>query len=250
MAKKLLTKEAVTTAAEAVEPAATRKQPMRSARRAQPPAAGTVSEPAQDIKAAAAMSGAKRQKVFKPSKPAAASQEGGVPAGPRYFLLKSEPDVFGIDHLAASPDQTSHWDGVRNFQARNIMQTMRRGERCFFYHSSCKQPGIVGIVEVVREAYPDHTSWDPNSEYYDAKSIEDKPRWFMVDVKLVERLQRLISLEELKKHDAPELADMVLLNRGRLSVQPVTPAQWQLVLDLAKQTPDSEHGVAPTASRC
>ncbi len=151
-----------------------------------------------------------------------------------HWLMKSEPDVYGIDDLAAQPDQTDHWDGVRNYQARNMMRDqMKKGDKVFFYHSNCKTPGIVGIARVVREGYPDFTAFDPRSKYYDPKSSPDNPRWYMVDIKLERRLKRVITLEELKRHR--ELADMPLLRRGnRLSVMPVTPEQWKFILALEK----------------
>ncbi|OGT18774.1 MAG: EVE domain-containing protein [Gammaproteobacteria bacterium RBG_16_57_12] len=149
-----------------------------------------------------------------------------------YWLMKSEPDVFGIDDLAQRPGQTEHWDGVRNYQARNMMRDqMRRGDRVLFYHSSCKTPGIAGIAEVVRAAYPDHTSWDARSPHYDPKSSPEQPRWLMVDVRLVRKFRRTISLEELKQH--PGLKGMPLLKRGnRLSVMPVSAQEWELILEL------------------
>ena len=148
------------------------------------------------------------------------------------WLFKSEPDTFGIDDLEAQPDRTDHWDGVRNYQARNFMRDdMAVGDQGFFYHSNTKEPGIVGIVEIVRAAYPDHTALDPESPYYDPKSDPDNPRWYMVDVRLVRRLARTITLAELKAH--PELADMPLVKKGnRLSVMPVTPEQWDFILAL------------------
>jgi len=147
-----------------------------------------------------------------------------------YWLVKSEPDVFGIDHLQAKPDQTEHWDGVRNYQARNMMRDeMKLGDQIFFYHSNAKVPGIVGVVKVVREAYPDFTSWDPESNYYDPKSSADKPRWFMVDIKFVRKFNRTISLAELKAN--PLLADMALVRKGcRLSIMPVSQDDWGNIL--------------------
>ena len=148
-----------------------------------------------------------------------------------HWLFKSEPDVFGIDHLAARPDATEHWDGVRNYQARNFMRQMQVGDLAFFYHSNCNPPGIVGIVEVVRAAYPDHTAWDPESKYHDPASTPDNPRWFMVDVKYVRHLPRTITLRELK--EKTELAELPLIRRGnRLSIMPVTKAQWDFILSL------------------
>lgn len=150
-----------------------------------------------------------------------------------FWLLKSEPDTFGIDHLAARPDATEHWDGVRNYQARNMLRDgMQVGDRAFFYHSNCPLPGIVGIVRIVRAGYPDHTAFDPESTYYDPRSDPDNPRWYMVDVRLERRLRRTLALEELKGHAGP-LGDLPLLRRGnRLSVMPVDEAQWHYILEL------------------
>ncbi len=149
-----------------------------------------------------------------------------------YWLFKSEPDVFGIDDLAAQPDQTDHWDGVRNYQARNFMRDqMAAGDQGFFYHSNTKEPGIVGIVEIVRAGYPDHTAFDPEDPHYDPKSDPDNPRWYMVDVRFVRRLARTITLAELK--DRPELEGLPLVRKGnRLSVMPVSPEYWSAILAL------------------
>jgi len=141
-----------------------------------------------------------------------------------YWLMKSEPEVYGIDHLAVEPKRTDHWDGVRNYQARNMMRdVMRRGDLAFFYHSNCQPPGIVGIIEIVREGYPDPTAFDPESKYFDPKSDPDEPRWYMVDVRLKKRFRKMVTLPELRDH-AAELDDLALLRRGnRLSVMPVPP---------------------------
>lgn len=149
-----------------------------------------------------------------------------------YWLMKSEPETFGIDDLQNRAGQTEHWDGVRNYQARNMMRDMMKiGDGVFFYHSNCDEPGIAGIAEIVREAYPDFTAIDPDSQYFDPKSSPDNPRWFMVDVRLIRKLQRTITLKELKNH--PELQDLALLKRGnRLSVIPVSEQQWQFILEL------------------
>jgi len=149
----------------------------------------------------------------------------------RYWLMKSEPDVFGIDDLAAAPRKTTAWWGVRNYQARNFMRDqMRLRDQAFFYHSSCDEPGIAGIVEVSRLAYPDATQFDPKGEYFDPKSTLENPRWLNVDVKLM-RKTRLISLKELREH--PELASMRVLQRGnRLSITPVDPKEWKFILRL------------------
>jgi predicted RNA-binding protein with PUA-like domain len=149
-----------------------------------------------------------------------------------YWLMKSEPTAFGLQDLAARPQQTEHWDGVRNYQARNMMRdAMKCGDLVFLYHSNCPEPGIVGIMEVVRESYPDFTAFDPKSKYFDPKSDNNNPRWFMVDVRLVRALTRTITLHELKQ--TPPLEGMALVRKGnRLSVMPVTPEHWQLILSL------------------
>ena len=150
----------------------------------------------------------------------------------RYWLLKSEPDEFSIDDLAAAKGRTTAWFGVRNYQARNFMRDqMRIGDRAFFYHSSCPEPGIAGIVEITAQAYPDAAQFDRKSPYFDAKATREAPRWVSVDVKLVDKL-RFVSLAELREHAA--LARMRVLQRGnRLSVTPVDPAEWKFVLKLA-----------------
>jgi predicted RNA-binding protein with PUA-like domain len=152
----------------------------------------------------------------------------------KHWLLKSEPDSFSIDDLAAKPRQTTAWDGVRNYQARNLLRdSMKRGDEAFFYHSSCEIPAIAGIVRVVKEGYPDKTAFDPKDDHYDAQSDPSDPRWFVVDVKLVRKLKRLITLEELRRHASDELSDMRLLQRGnRLSVTPVSQLEWEFILTL------------------
>ncbi|MGB5305214.1 MAG: EVE domain-containing protein [Gammaproteobacteria bacterium] len=148
----------------------------------------------------------------------------------KYWLMKSEPDVFGIDDLKAAPGKTEPWDGVRNYQVRNMMRDeMQPGDLAFFYHSNCKQPGIAGIMKITRAGYPDSTAFDPKKKYYDPKSDPDNPRWFMVDVKYVRHMRRVITLAELK--DYPQLSDLPLVRRGnRLSVLPVTKQQWDFIL--------------------
>lgn len=147
-----------------------------------------------------------------------------------YWLMKSEPSEFSIDDLVAAEGQTTAWFGVRNYQARNFMRDeMRIGDRAFFYHSSCPDPGIAGICEVSRLAYPDESQFDPAGKYYDPRSTPGNPRWVHVDVKFV-RKTRLVGLNELR--DYPELADMVVLRRGnRLSITPVTPKEWAFIAD-------------------
>ena len=146
----------------------------------------------------------------------------------KYWLMKSEPDVFSIDDLARRPRKTEPWTGVRNYQARNFMRDeMHTGDLVFFYHSSCPQPGIAGIAKVSKKAYPDETQFDPESEFYDRKATRENPRWFNVNVTLV-RKTRLVGLQELRSH--PQLADMFLLRRGnRLSITPVTEAEWSYI---------------------
>jgi predicted RNA-binding protein with PUA-like domain len=149
-----------------------------------------------------------------------------------YWLVKSEPDEFSIDDLYKAPKRTEHWDGVRNYQARNFMRDgMKKGDEVFFYHSNCDTPGIVGIAKVAREAYPDHTAFDPDDPHYDPKSDPDDPRWLMVDVKYVRKLKRTIPLSELKEN--PKLENMALVRKGnRLSVMPVSEQEWNAILDM------------------
>lgn len=149
----------------------------------------------------------------------------------RYWLMKSEPEVFGIEHLKKRPRRTEPWDGVRNYQARNFLREMRVGDRAFFYHSNCATPGIAGIMEIVKSAYPDATQFDSASPHFDARSDPAQPRWYRVDVRLVRELKRLVSLRELKNY--PELRDLPLLRRGaRLSIVPLTARQWQFILSI------------------
>ncbi|MBT90406.1 MAG: EVE domain-containing protein [Deltaproteobacteria bacterium] len=151
----------------------------------------------------------------------------------KYWLMKSEPDVFSLDDLKNCPHQTEPWDGIRNYQARNLMRDeMKMGDQAFFYHSRQAEPAIVGTVRVVREAYPDHTSWDPSSKYFDEKSSPENPRWLMVDVQFENEFSRPVTLKEMRS--IPELKEMFLLRKGmRLSVQPVTEAEFQLILAIA-----------------
>lgn len=150
----------------------------------------------------------------------------------KYWLMKSEPDVFGIDDLKRMPNRTDKWEGVRNYQVRNMMRDdMQPGDLAFFYHSNCKEPGIVGIMKIVQGGYPDFTAFDPGAKYFDPKSNPDNPRWYMVDVRFVRKLTRTITLAELKTHE--ELAALPLLRRGnRLSVMPVDESQWNYILAL------------------
>jgi predicted RNA-binding protein with PUA-like domain len=153
----------------------------------------------------------------------------------QYWLLKSEPGTFSLDDLWNAPNRTTQWNGVRNYQARNFLREMKKGDLGFFYHSG-SEPGIVGIVEILREAYPDHTALDPKDSYYDPKTKGGESPWSMVDVRAIERFPRPIALSELRTK--PELEGMPLLQKGnRLSVQKVGAAEWNAVTTLAKQTP-------------
>ena len=151
-----------------------------------------------------------------------------------HWLFKSEPASFSIDDLGKAPKQTTAWDGVRNYQARNMLRdSIKKGDLAFFYHSSCDVPGIAGIISITRSGYPDATAFDPKHHHYDADSKQDSPRWYVVDVKLVRKLKRVITLDELRAHGEKNLKDFVLLRRGnRLSVMPVTNKDWDFILTL------------------
>lgn len=219
--------------------AAVRPANVRTVRTA--PKAAVAKKQKPRVKRAATM-----KKTAAESKAAVAKEEPAPRA--HYHLFKSEPESrlcdgiemkFSIDDLAAEPNATTTWDGVRNYEARNCMQRMRVGDRGFFYHSNSKRtrPGVVGIVEVVREAYPDFTAWDPHDPHYDPKSSEENPKWFMVDVKLVSKLRTCVTLDDIKRD--PVCADMALVKRGRISVQDVAPAEWQRILQLAGEAPEA-----------
>ena len=151
----------------------------------------------------------------------------------KYWLMKSEPDVYGIDHLRAEKRKTDHWDGIRNYQARNFMcDEMKKRDLAFFYHSNCEEPAIVGVIEIVREAYPDHTAFLANEKYFDAKSDPDNPRWVMVDVRYKRKFKTPVTLKALKGERA--LAQMRLVQRGnRLSILPVAAKEWKHILKMA-----------------
>jgi predicted RNA-binding protein with PUA-like domain len=152
-----------------------------------------------------------------------------------HWLIKSEPDVFSIRDLAKAKRQTTHWEGVRNYQARNFLRAMQVGDLALYYHSNATPSAVAGVVEIVRSAYPDPTAWDPKSDYHDPKASPENPIWSMVDVKLVEIFPRDIPLDELRT--AKALAGMELLRRGsRLSVQPVTEAQFRTIEKLGKKS--------------
>jgi predicted RNA-binding protein with PUA-like domain len=153
--------------------------------------------------------------------------------------MKSEPDVFGIDHLARAPRQTSGWDGVRNYQARNMLRDeFKAGDRAFFHHSSCEKPGIYGTMEVVRAGHPDPSQFDRKSRYHDPDSDPDDPRWFQVEVRLVKKFAHPVTLEMLREHANGPLADLIVLRRGnRLSVMPVSADEWKFIHRLAREAP-------------
>jgi predicted RNA-binding protein with PUA-like domain len=158
-------------------------------------------------------------------------KEAAVNRTKQYWLMKSEPTVFSFDDLRARPGSTDHWEGVRNYQARNYMLQMRKGDLVLFYHSNCEAPGAAGTAEVIREAHPDHTAFDPMSNYYDPKSKPGEPRWFMVDVKWKEAFLRTVTLREMRR--TPELSGMKLLQKGqRLSVMPLTKEEFEKVRTL------------------
>jgi predicted RNA-binding protein with PUA-like domain len=149
----------------------------------------------------------------------------------QYWLLKTEPSTFSWDDLNSTPNQITHWEGVRNYQARNFMRQMKVGDLIFFYHSIVKPQTIMGITKVVQEAYLDHFAFDSSSKYYDPQRLPENPRWLMVDIQYVEDFQPPITLNELKQTKG--LEDMLLLQKGnRLSVQPVTPKEWEIILEL------------------
>lgn len=152
----------------------------------------------------------------------------------QYWLFKAEPHIYGIDHLAAAPNKTGRWDGIRNYQARNFLRDhVNLDDEVFIYHSSCKNVGIVGTAKVVKTAYPDPTQFNPESEYYDPKSSLENPRWVSVDIQLTQTFPNLISLAEIKAQ--AELENMVLVRQARLSTQPVTPHEWSHVMRMAKK---------------
>jgi len=151
----------------------------------------------------------------------------------QFWLVKSEPETFSFDDLLASPKQTTHWDGVRNYAARNHLRAMKPGDLVLFYHSSVVPSAVVGVAEVAREAYPDSTALDPSDPHFDPKSKRDDPTWYMVDIKAVEKLPRPVTLDEIKKTKG--LENMALVRLGRLSVQPVTPSEYEVVRKLAEK---------------
>jgi predicted RNA-binding protein with PUA-like domain len=151
-----------------------------------------------------------------------------------YWLMKTEPSTFSIEDLAKAPRKTTMWDGVRNFQARNMLRdTMKKGDQALLYHSSCDVPGVVGLLEIAKTAYPDPTQFDAKHDHYDPKSDRENPQWYVVDVRLVRPLRRIITLDELREHAATKLDGMLLLRRGnRLSITPVDAKHWRFILSL------------------
>jgi predicted RNA-binding protein with PUA-like domain len=199
---------------------------------------------------------AKRKDVQRPPEEAGAPQKRGkdapaaaapAPSSPTYWLVKSEPDEYSVDDLDAGKGG-GMWDGVRNFSARNNLRAMRRGDLCLFYHSSCAIPGVVGIAEVTREAYPDPTAAQVGGKYYDAKHTADNPRWFCVDLRLERRLKRMVKLSEIKEAaqgagkggGGSVLSGMQLLTRPRLSVQGVTEEEWREVMRMEEEQEGEE----------
>jgi predicted RNA-binding protein with PUA-like domain len=151
-----------------------------------------------------------------------------------YWLMKTEPSTFGVDDFAKKPKKTAMWDGVRNYQARNMLRDdFRKGDQALLYHSSADETGVAGVMTVVRTAYPDPTQFVKKDPHYDPASTRDNPRWFVVDVQLKRRLKRIITLDELRAHESRELDGMLLLKRGnRLSITPLSSEHWHFILSL------------------
>lgn len=243
-AKKIASKAAKKTAKKTVRKTAQKTAPNTAKNTAKTAARKSVQQAAGKTAKEAA-----KNTALSPAKPAAARKapqsmpyELGkwahvftprAPGERRYWLIKSEPDVFSFSDLQAAPNQTTCWDSVRNTAARNFMRDgMKRGDRAFYYHSNTEPSAIAGICEVVREGYPDHTAFDPAHPYYDPDSLADTPTWFMVDVRAVEALARPVALPDIKSNKA--LAEMALIKVGRLSVVPVTAAEWEIVLGMSR----------------
>jgi predicted RNA-binding protein with PUA-like domain len=151
-----------------------------------------------------------------------------------YWLMKTEPSTFGVDDLADKPRKTAMWDGVRNYQARNMLRDdFKKGDQALLYHSSADVVGVAGVMQIVRTAYPDPTAFDKKHDHFDEGSDRANPRWYVVDVQLKRRLKRIITLDELRRHETRELDGMLLLKRGtRLSITPVSAAHWKFILSL------------------
>ena len=190
------------------------------------------------VKKAAAKKGAPQKSAAKKAPQSMPYEQGKwahvytrAPGERRYWLIKSEADVFSFDDLLASPGRTTCWDSIRNTGARNFLRdAMKQGDLALYYHSNAEPSAIVGICEVVREGYPDHTAFDPKHAYYDAESVRQTPTWFMVDVKAVRALARAVTLPEIRND--PTLRESALIKVGRLSVVPITAAEWKVVLEL------------------
>ncbi|MFO1258304.1 MAG: EVE domain-containing protein [Gammaproteobacteria bacterium] len=149
------------------------------------------------------------------------------------WLMKSEPSTFSLTDLKQKTNATDMWDGVRNYQARNFIRSMKPGDLAFFYHSNCEIPGIVGLIKITSTAYPDPTAFDPSSKYYDPKSTPENPRWFVVDVAFTQAFKNILSLKDIKSN--PKIKELPLIQKGsRLSVMPVTPTEWQQILNMAE----------------
>ncbi len=151
----------------------------------------------------------------------------------QYWLFKSDPDTYGLPHLKKERGKRAMWDGVRNYQARNLLRDkVKVGDGVLFYHSQLKPPEVVALAEVVKAGYPDPTQHDPKEKYFDPKSDPSNPRWFVVDIKLTEELKHAVTLPQIK--ETPGLQEMVLINRSRLSVQPVTPTEWKIIVKMGR----------------
>lgn len=185
------------------------------------------------VAAANALPKIQRQNMPKKRATPQPSKHSASPPSDRYWLVKSEPDVFSIDDLAKAKNQTTHWDGVRNYQARNTLRdSMKLGDRVLFYHSNATPPAIVGTARIVKEGYPDHTAFDPKDGHYDPKSKKDNPTWYMVDIQFEQKFSHPLTLPMLKAEQS--LTGMELVRRGsRLSVQPVRAHEFEIVLQLA-----------------
>ncbi|XP_077162271.1 thymocyte nuclear protein 1 [Paroedura picta] len=194
----------------------------------------------------------KRNPTRKSSAEKASAKQEGNKKTYTHWLMKSEPESrlekgidvkFGIEDLKAQTNQTACWDGVRNYQARNFLREMKVGQTAFFYHSNCKEPGIAGIMKVVKEAYPDHTQFEKEDPHYDASSSKENPKWWMVDVQFVRMTKRFLPLAEMKllhqahKTSGGPLKDMALFTRQRLSIQPLTTEEFECVLGLEEEKP-------------
>lgn len=152
-----------------------------------------------------------------------------------FWLLKTEPDEYSIDDLAAAGSRGAPWDGIRNYQARNYLRDeVKAGDQVFIYHSSCAQVGVAGVAQVLRGGHSDPDQFDPNSAFYDPKSSQDSPRWYRIELRFARKFKQVVPLARLKQ--MPELASMVLLRQGRLSVQPVTPTEWDAILEAAESS--------------